>query len=344
MKSDLQTYKESKAKKRITLVILIFVLLFLIFISGFLGRYKISFSDFFAVLLSPLMENRFTGSTEAVAFFNIRLPRILLAVFVGIALSVSGSVFQKVFQNPMASPDLLGASQGAGFGAALGLLLGLPSALVMVFSFVFGMATILLVYLIGNRTRGNRIIGILLSGIMIGSLFSSGTSALKLLADTDNQLPAITYWLMGSLSGTKKETVLFFLIPMIIGLVPVFLLRWKMNFLSLREEEALSLGVNVKRLRFVLILCATLLTAASVSVSGMIGWVGLLLPHLARKLSSEDSRYFLPTSAFLGGSFLLLVDDIARNLLSTEIPIGILTSLIGAPFFIYLLLRKEGKR
>ena len=175
---------------------------------------------------------------------------------------------------------------------------------------------------------------------MVSSLFQSGTSFIKLVADPNNQLPQITFWLMGSLSGTRLKDVGFALIPMVIGSAPLLLLRWRINILTLGDEEAATLGVNTGALRLVVILCATFLTAASVAVSGMIGWVGLVIPHLSRKLVGNDCRYLLPASMLMGASFLLLVDDISRNLLTTEIPIGILTAFIGAPFFIYLMTRR----
>ena len=178
---------------------------------------------------------------------------------------------------------------------------------------------------------------------MISSLVSSGTSFIKLVADPDDQLPAITYWLMGSLNGTDPGDVKFALIPMAIGTIPLFLLRWRINLLTLGDEEAQTMGINAKRLRVIVIFCSTLITAASVAVSGVIGWVGLVIPHLARRLVGNNYRYLMPASMLLGAIFLLLVDDLSRNLLMTEIPIGILTSFIGAPFFIYLI-TKDGER
>ena len=201
--------------------------------------------------------------------------------------------------------------------------------------------SVALVYAIARRTKGNRVTSLLLAGVMIGSLFSACTSYVKLVADPSNQLPAITYWLMGSLSGTRMNVVAFAAVPMLIGLAPLLILRWRINLLTLGEEEARSMGANTNRLRLVVILCATVLTAASVAVSGMIGWVGLVIPHLSRKLVGNDCRHLLPASALFGAIFLLLVDNISRNLLATEIPIGILTAFVGAPFFLYLMTRKE---
>ena len=273
---------------------------------------------------------------------NIRLPRILLACLVGCCLSGAGAAYQSVFQNPMAAPDILGASSGAAFGAALAILCGLSTRLIMLAAFASGLVTVLVVYLVGQRAPGKRVVNLILAGIMVSSLFSAGTSFIKLVADPTNQLPAITYWLMGSLSGARMDDVSFAILPMAVGLVPLLLLRWRLNILTLGDDEARTMGVHANRLRLVVVLCSTLMTAASVSVSGMIGWVGLVIPHLSRKLVGSDHRYLVPATMLLGASFLLVVDNISRNLLATEIPIGILTAFIGAPFFLYLILRKEG--
>lgn len=235
----------------------------------------------------------------------------------------------------------MGASSGACFGAALAILMGQSKIGATVSAFVFSIITVAVVYFIGSRTRGNPVISILLAGIMVSSLFSAGTSYIKLVADPHSQLPEITYWLMGSLSGARMGDIRFVIIPMLIGLVPLFALRWRINILTLGEEEAGAIGINTKRLRLAVVLCATVLTAAGVSVSGMIGWVGLVIPHLCRKLVGNNCRYLIPASMVFGAIFLLLVDNISRNLLAVEIPIGILTAFVGAPFFIYLMTRKE---
>ena len=220
-------------------------------------------------------------------------------------------------------------------------LLGFSRSGVTALAFVSSLLSVALVYAIARRAKGNPVTMLLLAGVMIGSLFSACTSYVKLVADPTNQLPAITYWLMGSLSGTRMNAVGFAAVPMLIGLVPLLALRWRINLLTLDEEEARSMGVNTGRLRLVVILCATVLTAACVAVSGMIGWVGLVIPHLSRKLVGSNCRYLLPASTVFGAIFLLLVDNISRNLLATEIPIGILTAFVGAPFFLYLMTRKE---
>lgn len=336
--------------------------LLLLFCASFLlGRYGVPMTDALRILgyraaallergLSALLGRPLPLLPETVSWteqmetvvINIRLPRILLACLVGCCLSSAGAAYQSVFQNPMAAPDILGASSGAAFGAALAILLGLHTRLITLLAFVSSVVTVLVVYLVGQRAPGKRVVNLILAGIMVSSLFSAGTSFIKLAADPSNELPAITYWLMGSLSGARLQDVSFVLLPMALGLIPLLLLRWRMNILTLGDEEARTMGVHPSRLRLIVVLCSTLVTAASVSVSGMIGWVGLVIPHLARKMVGSDHRYLVPATMLLGAAFLLVVDNVSRNLLATEIPIGILTAFIGAPFFLYLILRKEG--
>lgn len=317
-----------------------------------LGRYPIGLGELVGILaqkgvslleklgLRGLEVEQVWTSTQASLLLYHRIPRVILACLVGGCLAGAGAAYQGVFQNPMASPDLLGASSGAAFGAALAILLGGSGASVTLSAFCFSLLTVALVMFVGNRARGRRVVGLILAGIMIGSLVSSGTSFIKLVADPNDQLPAITYWLMGSLNGTAPKDVLFALFPMAVGIVGLCLLRWRINLLTLGDEEARTMGVNVKRLRGAVIFCATLITAASVSASGMIGWVGLVIPHLGRKLVGDNYKHLMPASMLLGAIFLLLVDDMSRNLLAVEIPIGILTSFLGAPFFLYLISRE----
>lgn len=346
-----------KKRKRLTysqiILVLIIALLLCVVGSIVLGRYPIGIKETFSISVYKIIEGVrslglpvpqlkiFWTKTQEALFLHHRLPRILLACLVGCCLSAAGASYQGVFQNPMAAPDILGASSGAAFGAALAILLNLGDSMIMVFAFASSILTVCLVIYVGNQAKGKRVLGLILAGIMVSSLVSSGTSFIKLVADPNDQLPAITYWLMGSLNGTTPEDVFFVIWPMILGLVPLFLLRWRVNILTLGDEEAKTMGVNAKRLRTIVILCATLITAASVSVSGMIGWVGLVIPHLTRRIVGNNYKYLMPASMLFGAIFLLLVDDVSRNLLATEIPIGILTSLIGAPFFIYLM-SKDG--
>ena len=317
-------------------------LLLSVLLSFMLGRYAVPIKELVGILggaIGPITP--FWSDTMEKVVLNIRLPRILLACMVGCCLSTAGVSYQGVFRNPMAAPDILGASSGAAFGAALGILLGFGSQIIVLFAFSFSLVTVGLVLFISKRAKGKQVLTLVLSGIMISSLFSAGTSFIKLVADPANALPAITYWLMGSLSGAKMSEVFFILIPMVLGIIPLLLLRWRINVLTLGDDEAKSIGVNAGRIRLIVILCATLITAASVSVSGMIGWVGLVIPHLCRKMVGNNLKYLMPAAMLFGALFLLLVDNVSRNLLATEIPIGILTAFIGAPFFCWLITRRE---
>ena len=315
-------------------------LLALFLLSFVVGRYGVPLGQVVRILLSGVLPLEQTWTDNmAIAVLNVRLPRILLACLVGCGLSAAGTGYQTVFQNPMAAPDILGASSGACFGAALAILTGQGAVMITVFAFLASLLSVALVYLVGNHTRGNRVVNLLLAGIMVGSLFSACTSYIKLVADPPNQLPQITYWLMGSLSGTRMGTVKFAAVCMAVGLVPLLLLRWRMNLLTLSPDEARAMGVHTDRLRLAVILSSTVLTAAAVSVSGMIGWVGLVIPHLSRRIVGSDCRRLMPMACLFGAAFLLLVDNMARCLTATEIPIGILTAFVGAPFFIYLMVR-----
>ncbi len=295
------------------------------------GRYGISLTDLFAAM-DPMIET---------VVLNIRLPRILLAVTVGTGLSLAGCTFQTVFANPMASPDILGASSGACFGAALALLWSLNNFWVQLFAFVFGLITVGIVYFIGSIKSKNTAVSLILAGIIISSLFNAGTSFVKLVADPNDQLPAITYWTMGSLSNADMRDVYITLVPTVITGSILLLMRWRINLLTLSDDEAESMGVDVKWLRMTSIILSSILTAAAVSAAGMIGWIGLVIPNLIRMLTGNNTKGLMPMTVVAGGIYLLLVDDISRCLLSTEIPVGILNSFVGAPFFIFLLLHSS---
>lgn len=351
--------RQQKSRKKWVIGVLAVMLAVGILISFLLGRYPVPPGALCGILLNKLLEGVeklvrlvFPGfqpgwgitpvwaeRMETVAL-RIRMPRILLACLVGCCLATAGASYQGVFQNPMAAPDILGATSGAAFGAALAILLGGNSRMITISAFFFSLLTMVLALLISRTASGKRVLTLVLSGIMVSSLFNAGTSYIKLVADPGNQLPAITYWLMGSLSGAEGKTVSAILLPMLVGILPLIILRWRINVITLGDEEARTIGVNAGLVRVVVIICSTLITAASVSVSGMIGWVGLVIPHLSRKLVGNDYRVLLPTSMLFGALSLLVVDGISRNLLATEIPIGILTAFIGAPFFLWLITRK----
>ncbi len=312
------------------------------------GRYGVSFPTLIKILWDWILRYVSFGhlslshtwdDAQASVVLNIRLPRIICACLIGAALSVAGAAYQGMFRNPMVSPDLMGASTGAGFGAALAILLSFNYFGITLTAFAFGLTAVVLAYAVSKFSRINQTLSLVLAGVMISSLFSACTSFVKLVADTDEQLPAITYWLMGSLTSIKEVDAKFVLLPITIGLVPIFLLRWRINLLTVSEAEAKSLGLNTTRLRFVIIIAATLITSASVAVSGMIGWVGLVIPHFCRMIFGYDYRRIIPSAILMGASFLMLVDDIARVITTGELPLGVLTSFVGAPVFIYLIIQ-----
>ncbi len=337
--------RSNRGTRRFAVLIAAFLLIF--FGAFTVGRYAVRIDKTVCILLDGALRATSRGrwglaafwtNAEAAVVLNVRLPRILAAALIGAALSVAGVSYQGMFRNPMVSPDLLGASTGAGFGAALALFLSFSYFGVTLSAFCFGLAAVLLAYLISRKSRMDSTLSMVLAGMMISSLFTAGTSLIKLVADTENQLPAITYWLMGSLTSVRGRDVRFAFFPILLGLIPLLLLRWRINLLTLSEAEARSMGVDTRRLRLIVILCATLMTAASVAISGMIGWVGLVIPHFCRILFGYDYRKLLPSCALLGAAFLILVDTIARTVTTAEIPLGILTSFVGAPVFLYLIL------
>ncbi len=331
-------------KANIILVGLGIILVVLGVLSFLVGRYPISPDKVVGMLVGTVAPiNEFWTNQEALIFFNVRLPRVILAMLVGCCLSAAGAAYQGTFQNPLVSPDILGASQGAAFGAAVAILIGFGAFGVSVMAFCFSIITVLLVVVVAQASRGNQVLTVVLAGVMVSSLFSAGVSFTKLVADPTDQLPAITYWLMGSLTSAKPADITMVIVPMAAGLVTLFVLRWRINILTMGDEEASTMGVNTKRLRLIIIIAATLVTASSVAVTGMIGWVGLVIPHLSRMLIGSDYRKLMPASMLMGASFLLLVDDVSRLLTTAEIPIGILTAFIGAPFFLYLITR-QGRR
>ncbi len=310
--------------------------------SLMLGRFPITPAEaggMLANLVVPI-EPFWTAQQETL-FFQVRLPRIALALLVGCSLAAAGAAFQGTFQNPLVSPDILGASQGAAFGAAVAILLGLGAFGISAFAFAAAIVTVMLVLLVSSRAKGNHMMVVVLAGVMMSSLLQAAVSYTKLIADPTDQLAAITYWLMGSLTGAKPADLAMAAAPMAAGLLALFALRWRINILTMGDDEASTMGVNAQRVRIVVIFAATLVTAASVAVTGMIGWVGLVIPHFARMVIGCDYRKLLPASMLMGASFLLVVDDVARLATTSEIPIGILTAFVGAPFFLYLITRKK---
>ncbi len=304
------------------------------------GRYPVSIDALASALWAQISGGKMT--TAQLALVRVRLPRTLLAMIVGAALSLSGAVYQGLFKNPVVSPDLLGATSGASLGAALSILLGARAAGIQFFSFLGGILAVLLVALLDRLVsrRASSVVNLILCGMLVSSLFNALVSFTKFVADTETKLPAITFWLMGTLSGTtlKDLGVFWLFLP---ACTILLLVRWKVNILSLGDDEARMLGVNITLYRWLIIACATLLTSLSVSVSGNIGWIGLVVPHFARMVVGSNYGKVLPASALIGSAFMLLVDTAARMLHTVEIPLSIITAVIGAPFFFFLLLRSK---
>ena len=269
---------------------------------------------------------------------QVRGPRVLAAALVGAALAVAGTAFQGLFRNPLVSPDILGASSGAALGAVLGIFFSLGVFAIQAFAFVGGLIAVAAVYLIGSAVRSrDPILVLVLTGVVIGSLLGAGVGLVKYLADPYNQLPAMTFWLLGSLAATSVADLVPLFGPVALGTLVLVALRWRMNVMSLPDEEARALGVPTGPLRIAIVAAATLVTSASVATAGIIGWVGLVVPHIARSLVGPDFARLLPAAALLGGGFLLVIDTLARTMAPIEIPLGILTALVGTPFFIWLL-------
>lgn len=303
------------------------------------GRFPIGPSDLLqaAVAAATGRPSGLSPAAETV-LWQIRGPRVLAAVLVGAALAVAGTAFQGLFRNPLVSPDILGASSGAALGAVTGIWLSMTVLGIQALAFAGGLAAVAAVYAIGSALRGgDTILVLVLTGVVVGALLGAGVGLVKYLADPYNQLPAMTFWLLGSLSGTAPDDLVPLLGPVLVGTAVLVLLRWRMNAMSLPEEEARALGVPTGPLRIAVVAAATLVTAASVSAAGIIGWVGLVVPHLARFLVGPGFPRLLPTAAVLGGGYLLLIDTLARTAAPVEIPLGILTAVVGTPFFIALL-------
>lgn len=321
-------------------VLLIILVMITVFSFG-VGRYSIPAAD----LLRFLFTGEYTDENLPVLILQIRLPRILVAILAGGALSVSGAAYQGLFRNPMVSPDILGVSTGAGFGAAMALLFSLGLLAVQLSAFFTGVLAVLISLSISKVITLNhdRILLLVLSGMIVSSLFGALISLIKYMADSESKLPEITFWLMGSLTDVTMKEVRFILPLVCLTLIPLLLYGWKLNVLSFGDEEAQALGVDTRRVRIITICCASLLTASVVAVTGTIGWIGLIIPHFARFIAGPDHKQLLPASFLVGASFLLLVDDISRSVSTLEIPLGVITSLIGAPMF-FIVLKMTGHR
>ncbi|MBR2835611.1 MAG: iron ABC transporter permease [Coriobacteriales bacterium] len=331
----------SKVKRVAALVLEIVIPLVVALLALCVGRYALTPLDVITTLIAGPSPSEPGPATMVV--FNVRLPRILLAFIVGAGLSVVGCCFQSIFSNPLASPDTLGVSAGAAFGASLAILFSFSIAGVQAFALCFGIVAIVFTFLLSSMRKGSGILMVVLAGVITSAFFNALISAIKYLADPTTKLPEITYWLMGSMVGASyfdlSSAVPLICIPCII----LIMLRWKLNVLMLPENESVSLGIKPRTLRWIIIVLGTLIVASCVSVCGQVGWVGLVIPHMARRLVGTDHQYLLPASISMGGVYLLLIDTLARSLTSGELPLSILTAIIGLPIFVVLYFRKGAR-
>ena len=312
-----------------------------VFFPVWVGYYPLTPVQVIQAFLSRLGYDGEILPQAVTIFWSIRLPRILSAVLIGASLSVAGATYQGMFRNPLVSPDILGVSSGASLGAAFAILCGASNWLVQLAAFAGGVAAVAASYLISRKSAHSQTLSLVLTGSMIMALCNAGVTMIKYVADPNDVLQQITFWLMGSLTKTSLTSLRWSAIPMVIGLSVIGLLRWRVNLLTLDEEEARSLGVPIRRYRVIFIAASTLLSAAAVCLGGLIGWVGLMIPHMARALVGADYRRVIPASAMLGAAYLVLMDDLARSILSMELPLGVVTSIMGAPFFVYLIIKRK---
>lgn len=323
---------------------LVLSLLIISFISLLLGQYAISLHDFLTVFKMKFLGYLPASNMEKYTLiqsilFDIRLPRILAAILIGASYAVAGASYQAMFINPLVSPGILGVLSGSAFGAALGISFFDSWIVTQFFSFTFGILAVFFAVFIAYiyKEKGNKTLILILGGIISGSFFSTLLSIVKYTADPYNKLPSIVYWLMGSLASVEMDEIYVYALPMILGISGLFLLSKYLNVLSFGEEEARSLGVNIKLIRSLVVFFATLISALSVVIGGMIGWIGLIIPHFTRLLVGPNNVILLPLTALSGAIFLVVIDDFARLLMEIEIPIGILTSLVGIPIFVFAL-------
>lgn len=332
-------HADGAQRSAVVLILLAVILLAAVLLASMLGPYPLAPGDVVSAIAARIVGEAAPAPVDTV-LFQIRLPRVMAALLVGGALAAAGASYQTLFRNPLVSPDILGVSAGAGFGAVLGILLSLPVIAIQGLGFATGLLTVGIVYTLARALRSqNEILVLVLAGIVVGALAGAGISLVKILADPYNQLPAITFWLLGSLSGIKVSDLQTVAPLVMLGLVPLALLRWRIGVLSLGDDEAKALGVNVRVVRGVVIMAATLVTATAVSVSGVIGWIGLVIPHMARLLVGPRYDRVLPAAVLMGAAFLVLMDTVARSAARIEIPLGLLTALLGAPVFVWLLAR-----
>lgn len=333
--------KEVRERKPLVTAALILAPILSFLFSLFVGRYHIPPHLVLSVLASKVLQFNCNVSKQVeIVIIQVRLPRAIAAALVGAALALSGTSFQGLFRNPLVSSQILGVASGAGFGAALALLLSGDPIVVQVSAFGFGILAVAITYALSRTYKETSLLTLVLAGIVVGALFSALTSLIKYVADPYEKLPSITFWLMGSLSAVSFKQLTWNVIPILVPCIILILARWRLNVLSLGEEEAKALGIDVERMRMLVISCCTLMTAAAVSIAGEVGWVGLVIPHIGRMLVGPDHKVLVPASISIGAAYLLIVDSIVRVISTFEMPLGVLTAIIGAPFFAYLLRKR----
>ena len=320
------------------IIVLAFLLVAISVTSLMLGQMSIPVGTILKIFASQLIQvDQSWSLTLESVLFEVRLPRLLAGILVGAGLSISGAAFQGLFRNPLVSPHILGVSAGAGLGAALAILFFGNIIAIQCFSFIFSLIAVSMTYGLSRVYRTTPVLMLVLSGIIVGALFSASTSLLKYIADPINSMPSIVFWLLGSLNNASNQDMIIVGPIIIIGITVLLLIRWRINLLAMGEEDARALGVDTGRIRLTIIVCATMISAAAVSIAGIIGWIGLVIPHIGRLLVGPDNKYLLPVTVLVGASYLVAVDTLARTAIETEIPIGILTAIVGAPIFAYLL-------
>ena len=334
-----------KQKVQLKWIIMVLTPIVIFVISLFLGRYKVHPKEVFQILANWIFNTKFTttwtNSAEKV-IIEVRFPRAVMAALVGAGLSVSGASFQGMFHNPLVSPYILGVSAGASFGAALGIVLSVPYIVIQILAFSFGIIAVFITYFLSRIYKTTPVLMLVLSGTVVSAFFQSLLSIIKFTAEGDEKLPAITFWLMGSLGSVSLNDLSVAIVPMLVSIIALWLIRWRINVLSMGDREARSLGVHTEKIKLCIIICSTVLTSTAVSVCGIIGWVGQVIPHFCRMIVGPDHKVLIPATIFVGAAYILIIDNLCRLLTATEIPIGILTAIIGAPIFAYLLRKTQG--
>lgn len=330
-----------RKRYRVLLAGMLLLMTAIVFFSFWVGYYPLTPAQVVAAFLSKFGYEGEILPQAVTIFWNIRLPRILSAALIGASLSVAGSAYQGMFRNPLVSPDILGVSSGASLGAAFAILCGASNWVVQLAAFAGGVSAVAASYLISRKSAHAQTLSLVLTGSMIMALCNAGVTMIKYVADPNDMLQQITFWLMGSLTKTSMDSFRWSAVPMLIGLLVIYLLRWRINLLTLDDEEAKSLGINIRYYRLIFIAASTLLSAAAVCLGGLIGWVGLMIPHMARALVGVDYGRLIPASAMLGAMYLVVMDDLARSILSMELPLGVVTAIMGAPFFVSLIIKRK---